>query len=76
LNLDQSSVRGTEIHRLKNQTKLTHLNLIGTNVDDKALEHIGSFSQLEWLDLSFTKVTDAGMKDLSQLQHLQELYLG
>jgi hypothetical protein len=45
------------------------------NVTDHGLEHLKELSQLESLDISFTKVTDDGLKNLKGLNNLQELSL-
>jgi len=51
------------------------LALGNTQVTDEALSRIGTFKQLAWLDLTGTRVTDAGVKHLSGCHNLSDLSL-
>ena len=51
------------------------LNLRGTEVTDKSLEHIKDAKSLVRLHLERTKVTDAGLAQLAALQNLEYLNL-
>ncbi len=51
------------------------LNLRGTDVTDKALEHLKDAKSLVRLHLERTKVTDAGLAQLAGLQNLEYLNL-
>ena len=39
------------------------------------MQDLGGMRQLQWLDLSRTRITDAGLKHLIAMNQLQELYL-
>lgn len=44
-----------------------------TGIDDRALERIGTFAQLKWLDLTFTSITGEGIAPLKGCQSLRDL---
>ena len=47
----------------------------GPDVGDAGLRHLVAFEQLQWLDLSYTKVTDEGLQQLKPLTRLRSLDL-
>jgi len=49
--------------------------LARTQVTDKGMQALGSFSNLRFLDLSDTRVTAAGVRELLKLEHLESLNL-
>ena len=51
------------------------VSLVGTVVDDAALEQLKELTQLQRLDLSDTHVTDAGLEHLKGFTQLQSLNL-
>ena len=51
---------------LKGLTKLSVLDLSGTQVTDAGLAHLKGLTKLSVLDLRGTQVTDAGVKELKQ----------
>ena len=52
-----------------------NLSLGRTSVTDKSLTRLGEFKQLEWLDLSGTNATAAGLAPLAELTKLRQLFL-
>lgn len=44
-----------------------------SGIDDRALARIGTFAQLQWLDLTFTPITSAGVASLQGCQSLRDL---
>lgn len=61
---------------LRNNKRLTRLNLRGTDVTDTSLAYIAELPQLRSLDISFTQITDVGLEHLASLSQLEELNLG
>ena len=55
--------------------QLVVLNLSKMPVTDKDLEIIGSFRNLEILNLNFTRIQGSGLGDLERLENLQSLSL-
>jgi internalin A len=57
--------------------ELTHLCLYGQNdIGDKDLAKLAGASQLVWLELYGTKVTDDGLRHLAGLSKLEALFIG
>ena len=54
---------------------LAHLHLERATIDDDALAHLSQLKELEYLNLYGTPITDAGLKQLSDLPRLAKLYL-
>jgi hypothetical protein len=52
-----------------------NLSLARARIDDESLRHITGSSRLEWLDLAYTPITDAGIENLGSLPSLQRLTL-
>ena len=64
------------LERIKEFPTIRILRIGQTRVTDAGLEHaIGNLTQLDQLDLSNTKVTDAGLKRLASLTELTQLEL-
>jgi internalin A len=61
---------------IKDWKHLKRLNLHGTKAGDSALEHIGSLTLLESLDVGSTLVTDVGLERLTSLTNLRQLTMG
>ena len=57
------------------QGQITGVNLRGTFVSDSDLDAIAAIPTLESIDLSHTRVTDAGLLRLKGLQNVRELNL-
>ena len=49
--------------------------LLGEQGSDRELAHVGRLSQLKYLSLNRSRVTDAGLRSLEGLTHLEELSL-
>ncbi|CAI5458033.1 unnamed protein product [Closterium sp. Yama58-4] len=74
--LDKSSGFTTEgVKQLYKLPKLEKLNLLHIGIPDNALEGIGSASSLTNLDITNTKVTDAGLLQLVDVVSLKLLIL-
>lgn len=75
--LEQFSISKPNYHGagLEHFKNLTMLNLANCSIDDEDMSRIGAMSNLVYLDLSGTRVTDAGLAQLAQLQRLEHLYL-
>ena len=54
-------------------TKLSSLDLRGTNITDAGLEDLIGLRNLQWLDLCETQITDAGVVRLKVLNRLTVL---
>jgi internalin A len=61
---------------LANLKKLRRIDLINTKLTDAALPTVAGFTELTWLTLDGTTVTDAGVKQLAPLKNLHTLGLG
>jgi len=55
---------------------LLSLCIANTNVTDDIVGHIVKARRLEWLDIRFTKITDASIQELSKCTSLVRLELG
>lgn len=75
LNLDQATIRGTHLGLLKDLTKLSELNLVGTKVGDAGVEQLAHMRQLKTLNLQSTNMTDAAMPCMATLVNLEKLNL-
>ncbi|MEW4455453.1 hypothetical protein AB1L30_22480 [Bremerella sp. JC817] len=72
--LSYLQVTDDEVLALPADGPTTDLSLCGaTKLTNKALEHIGKFPQLRWLDLQVTNITDAGIPFLKDCQKLRDL---
>ena len=56
-------------------TGLTSLELRRTPADDELISELSSLHELEWLNLSMTRVSGASSRQLSSLPHLSHLFL-
>ncbi len=54
---------------------ITYVDISDPKVDDSTLIHLKAFPKLRCLRLNETLVTDTGLKQLKQLELLEELYL-
>ena len=52
-----------------------HLEMPSSTTDEQLAEKLKGLTKLERLDLSYTKITDAGLVHLKGLSNLKELYL-
>jgi formylglycine-generating enzyme required for sulfatase activity len=68
-------VMDDDLKRLKGLTKLTHLNLVSTQVGDTGLEHLKGLTNLSELVLDYAKITGTGLKHLTGLVNLRILRL-
>ena len=68
----------TDDEGLKNTdlTRVTRLDLCGSDVTDAGLAALRDLTQLETLDLRYTFITDEGLAHLGELENLTELHLG
>ena len=66
----EMQVTGAGLAHLRQLTKMTHLNLAYTGVDDAGLKNLTELNELRWLDVSNTKVTGAGLKNLTEMKEL------
>ena len=57
-------------------SRLERLDLHGTKITSKALEHIGRLTSLKSLDVSFTAIDDDGFENLATLTKLEKLAIG
>ena len=57
-------------------SELVSLHLDGTDVDDRGLAYLRGCSELFELDLSHTRVTPAGLRNLARLPKLRSLTIG
>ena len=76
LGLRQANIRGKGLSALKDFANLRELYLGGSNVGNGTLPILAGFKGLELLDLTFTEVTDAGLKELAALGSLTEVGAG
>jgi hypothetical protein len=51
------------------------VRLNGSHMNDQVFESIKDFSELEWLDVSYSKISDAGLRHLVSLPKLRRLEL-
>jgi Leucine-rich repeat (LRR) protein len=56
-------------------TGITELDLRGGSISDYGLRYLGSFPDLERLDLSETRITSQGLSQLNDCEHLTSLAL-
>ncbi len=76
LDLAGTNLPSTDLEQLRRKSDWRSLSLDGLSVDDSLVEAIVTSSpDLESLNLSGTKVTDATMKVLGTLAHLRQLRL-
>jgi hypothetical protein len=66
---------GVETPLPKSAQKIRSLDLVGTDVTDKALKQVAELRNLTKLELQNTKVTHEGLKELAGLTKLTELGL-
>jgi internalin A len=59
----------------RNHPRLRSLNLDGTFITDRGLEHLEALPELEWLAVADTAVTDRGLASAGQLRNLRLLSL-
>lgn len=52
-----------------------NVSLVGDKVNDELVANIAKIEHLVWLNLARTKITDAGLKPLSNLTGIQKLHL-
>lgn len=76
LDLDENLISGAGLIHLQTLTKLRTLRLSQTKVDDRGCALLARFNRdLRVLDLSGTRITDAGVQSLADLPQLISLYL-
>lgn len=73
--LQLGDVSDAGLKELASLNNLTHLRL-GASVTDAGMKHLAAHKNLAILDLTHTKVTASGLKELAGSSKLQELYLG
>lgn len=66
-------VRNDGVRHLVKLPRLKRLYLNGTGIDDGAMNHVANMSQLETLDITDTHVTDQGLFQIADLEHLREV---
>jgi hypothetical protein len=64
------------ISLLKRQKQLWKLDLMSVPITDNTLAEIGKLTQLHWLHLRSTKISDRGLSHLVTLQQLRGLDIG
>ena len=70
------SITDDRLLNLQGLSNLKSLELIqNNNITDAGLVHLKSLGQLEELNLSWTKITDDGLKELNDMQNLRTLIL-
>ena len=76
LSLWKTTVTDRGVRHLREMTTLQNLVLDETRITDGALEDVGQLTNLEeWLGLTHTQVTDAGLVHLTRLKKLKVLNL-
>jgi hypothetical protein len=60
---------------VKGWKKLQRVNLRGTKVTDTTLAYLGGLTELEFVDVGFSQITDNGIELLSALPKLKSLPL-
>jgi len=73
INLYDTAFRGEGLENLRS---VENLDLSDDYIDDEGLSAIGGLPHLRVLSLAGTEVTNAGLRHLSSLGQLQELWLG
>jgi len=69
-------IDSNQLDALEKLQNIQYLNLRDSRLIDKALTHIGKISGLQTLDIKGNpRITDAGLKDLTNLRHLSYLNL-
>lgn len=68
-------ITGEGLVNLQALPKLRHLYLTMTDVNDAALEHLSSMTNLTGLGLGHTKITSEGLKHIAPLRQLRSLSL-
>lgn len=71
----QSKVADEQLAPLKELTRLSNLNLRGTEITDAGLANISNQKTLVRLHLEKTKITDKGLEQLKGLEKLEYLNL-
>jgi internalin A len=61
---------------LKQWENLEHLNVRGSEVTSRVLEHLANMKKLKSLHIGFSRVNDDGFDALSSLESLEELHIG
>jgi hypothetical protein len=76
LSLWNTKVGDDGLEQLSGLTDMRNLVLDGTDVSDEGLKHLQGMADLEeWLGLTDTQVTDAGLHNLKHLSKLEQLNL-
>lgn len=60
----------------KHWTDLEYLNVRGSEVTSRVLEHLRAMKRLKYLDIGFSRVNDDGFDALAGLESLEELHIG
>lgn len=75
VDLTSSEVGGDLLKQLHGLPNLQELYLLGTDVSDRELRHLGDLPNLETIDLSYCKITAAGILQLRSSRKLKCLLL-
>lgn len=68
-------VRENDLRYLGPPARRRNLSLLKGQISDSSLRLLASSDQLQWLDLSFTPITAAGLQYLTALKNLERLSL-
>jgi hypothetical protein len=74
--LDRTDVTNAGIKELSKSPRLTTLIIRGGRIDDKVIDYLSSVKGLEELELSYTLVSDEGIRNLNRLLHLRVITIG
>ncbi len=75
VDLEIYAVDDADLEHLHGLTRLTRLEIDGTQITDAGLVHLKALTRLEFLDLNNTSISDAGLKQLHELTRLEILEL-
>ena len=75
---DDPTMDDVRLARLARHLKVLEPSILfmpGTNVGDTGVAHLSDISSIEFLDLGWTKISDASLKSVATMPLLKELYL-
>lgn len=75
MELHTTSVKGSGLAAISNQSNLRRLFLNNNPITDSGLAHLQGLENLQWLELGETMISDAGLMYLSRLHRLERLGL-
>ncbi len=73
LRLENTSLTDDDLAGLKNVNRLGAVSLVGTNVTGVGFQRLPSTLEIGSLDMSNTKLNEAGLRELANREHLRAL---